>query len=155
MINFKLECTLALCHPERSEGYRTILFALLRVTQTNSHKNDSNRKVGSKAEELACYFLVERGYKILKRNFTVRGGELDIIAEKGGVLVFIEVKARYSHEFGLPIESITPSKVRFLQRCAQIFIHQNHLHQKLARFDVVTIDYVLGNPKIEIIENAF
>jgi putative endonuclease len=132
-----------------------IFFTSFRMTQDNHIKKDSTRKVGSKAEELACYFLAERGYKIIKRNFTVRGGELDVIAEKNGVLVFIEVKARYSHDFGLPIESITPAKIRFLRRSAQIFIHQNHLHNKLARFDVVTIDYVLGNPKIEILENAF
>ena len=116
---------------------------------------DSTRKVGSRAEDLACRILAEKGYKILKQNFQIRGGEIDIIAEQQGVLVFVEVKARYSHDFGLPIESITPSKVRFLKRAAQFYIHQNHLYEKSARFDVVTIDYVLGNPKIEIIENAF
>ena len=115
---------------------------------------DSTRKVGSKAEELACRFLAERGYKILKQNFQIRGGEIDIIAEHKGILVFIEVKARYSHDFGLPIESITRSKIGFLKRAAQFYIHQNHLYEKMARFDVVTIDYVLGNPKIELLENA-
>lgn len=118
-------------------------------------KKDSTRKVGAKAEELACRILAEKGYRILKQNFQIRGGEIDIIAEHKGILVFVEVKARYSHDFGLPIESITQSKVRFLKRSAQFYIHQNHLYEKQARFDVVTIDYVLGNPKIELIENAF
>lgn len=115
----------------------------------------STRKVGANAEEMACRILAEKGYKILKQNFQIRGGEIDIIAEHKGVLVFVEVKARYSHDFGLPIESITQSKVRFIKRSAQFYIHQNHLYEKLARFDVVTIDYVLGNPKIEVMENAF
>ncbi len=115
----------------------------------------SNRKIGSNAEEMACRVLAEKGYKILKRNFQIRGGEIDIIAEHNKVLVFVEVKARYSHDFGLPIESITQSKVRFIKRAAQFYIHQNHLYEKQARFDVVTIDYVLGNPKIEVMENAF
>ena len=114
---------------------------------------DSTRKVGARAEEVACWFLAERGYKIIKRNWQIRGGELDIIAEKEGVLVFVEVKARYSHEFGLPVESITSSKIRFLKRSAQIYIHQNHFYNKQARFDVVLIDYVLGNPKIDLMEN--
>ena len=114
---------------------------------------DSTRKVGAKAEEVACWFLSERGYKIIKRNWQIRGGELDIVAEKNGILVFIEVKARFSHDFGLPVESITPNKIRFLKRSAQIYIHQNHLYNKQARFDVVLIDYVLGNPRIDLIEN--
>jgi putative endonuclease len=115
----------------------------------------SNRKIGSNAEEMACRVLAEKGYKILKQNFQIRGGEIDIIAEHLGILVFVEVKARYSHDFGLPIESITQNKVRFIKRAAQFYIHQNHLYEKQARFDVVTIDYVLGNPKIEVMENAF
>lgn len=115
----------------------------------------STRKIGANAEEVACRVLAEKGYKILKQNFQIRGGELDIIAEHLGILVFVEVKARYSHGFGLPVESITKSKIGFLKRAAQYYIHQNHLYKKQARFDVVTIDYVLGNPKIEIIENAF
>lgn len=119
----------------------------------NNVKNDSTRKVGAKAEEVACRYLAERDYKIIKRNWQIRGGELDIVAEKDGILVFIEVKARYSHEFGLPIESLTASKLRFLRRSALIFIHQNHFEKMQARFDAVLIDYVLGNPKIEIIEN--
>jgi len=118
-------------------------------------KKESSRKVGANAEELACWILAERGYKILKQNFQIRGGEIDIIAEHEGILVFVEVKARYSHDYGLPVESITQSKIRFLKRSAQFYIHQNHLYEKQARFDVVTIDYVLGNPKIELIENAF
>ena len=121
----------------------------------SDQQRESTRKVGSNAEEMACRVLAEKGYKILKRNFQIRGGEIDIIAEHNKVLVFVEVKARYSHDFGLPIESITQSKVRFIKRAAQFYIHQNHLYEKQARFDVVTIDYVLGNPKIEVMENAF
>ncbi len=119
----------------------------------NTTKVDSTRKVGAAAEETACWFLAELGYRILKRNWQIRGGELDIVGEKDGILVFFEVKARYSHEFGLPVEALTPAKLRFLRRSAQIFIHQNHLEKMQARFDAVLIDYVLGNPKIEVIEN--
>ncbi len=125
------------------------------VTIMIDQKKISTRKVGSNAEEMACRILAERGYKIVKRNYQIRGGEIDIITEREGVLVFVEVKARYSHDFGLPVESITRSKIGFLKRAAQFYIHRNHLYEQLARFDVVTIDYVLGNPKVEIIENAF
>ena len=120
---------------------------------TDKPTKDSTRTVGRAGEDIACQFLSRRGYHILDRNWQIRGGELDIIAECRGVLVFIEVKARFSHDFGLPVESITPNKVRVLKRSAHIYIHQNHLYNTPARFDLVSIDYVLGNPKIELIEN--
>ena len=50
------------------------------------------RKAGNIGEDAVCGFLVRHGYEIIKRNFTVRGGEIDIIAEKADIIAFVEVK---------------------------------------------------------------
>lgn len=52
------------------------------------------RKAGNIGEDAVCGFLVRHGYEIIKRNFTVRGGEIDIIAEKADIIAFVEVKTR-------------------------------------------------------------
>ena len=71
---------------------------------------------------MACKYLEKLGLKILRRNYQIRGVELDIVALDSDELVFIEVKARYSHEYGLPIESITPWKVKALKKTAQWYV---------------------------------
>ena len=73
-----------------------------------------NRTIGNYGEELACQYLKKQGYKILERNYRIRGGEVDIVARDQDYLVFVEVKARYFHEYGLPSESITPWKIKAL-----------------------------------------
>lgn len=115
----------------------------------------STRSVGNKAEDLACKFLWGEGYKIIERNFNIRGGEIDIIAKKQEFLVFIEVKARFSHEYGLPEESITFFKIRSLKKTALFYITQKKLGNIIYRFDLVAIDYTEdpSRPKIKILEN--
>lgn len=119
-----------------------------------NHK--SNLSFGNKGEDLACDFLKRSGYKILERNFRIRGGEIDIIARDKDELVFIEVKARYSHKYGLPIESITPWKIKFLLKTAKFYLQKIKWGNGPYRLDVVTIDYVESreNPLIELIKNV-
>lgn len=115
----------------------------------------STRSIGNKAEDLAVKFLWGEGYKIIERNFNIRGGEIDIIAKKNEFLVFIEVKARFSHEYGLPEESITFFKIRSLKKTALFYITKNKLGDILYRFDLVAIDYINSkdNPEIRLLEN--
>ncbi len=111
---------------------------------------------GAKGEELATQFLKKNGYKIIERNFRIRGGEIDIIALDGQTLVYIEVKTRTNHQFGLPVESVTSSKLNFLIRAAK-FYRNNRGYLKLPaaeRIDVVSIDFTSGEPEIELIKNA-
>ncbi len=115
----------------------------------------NNTKVGNHVEELACKFLQQHGYKILERNFRIRGGEIDIVAKVGEEIVFVEVKARYSHEYGLPSEAITFWKIKALQKSALFYLQNKGWLEKGYRFDFVGIDFADSrtDPKIELIQN--
>ena len=114
-----------------------------------------NTKIGSKGEDLACKYLQRHGYKILERNYRIRGGEIDIVAREKETLVFVEVKTRYSHEYGLPEESITPWKIKALLKTARFYIQKIKWGEKEYRLDFVSVDFADSreNPKIEIIKN--
>lgn len=112
----------------------------------------SNKQTGNYGETLACEFLKKQGYKILERNFRIRGGEIDIIAKDKETLVFIEVKTRYSKEYGGPLESITPWKIRFLIRCSKFYMVKNKLYNVPLRIDAVSVDLSDGQ-NLELIKN--
>ena len=111
---------------------------------------------GKYGEDLACEFLKKQDYKILERNFRIRGGEIDIIALDGQTLVYVEVKTRSSHRFGLPEESVTPWKIKFLERAAKFYRNnrQNNKLPNLERIDVVSVDFTENEPKLKLIKNA-
>jgi putative endonuclease len=115
----------------------------------------SNLSTGNYGETLACEYLRSRGYKIIERNYRIRGGEIDIVAMDKEYLVFIEVKARYSHEYGLPVESITPWKIKALKRSAAIYCVQSGWGNGPYRLDMVSVDFAdsKDKPKIELIKN--
>lgn len=69
-----------------------------------------HNELGKKGEELAVAYLLEDGYTILERNWTYRKAEIDIIAQKEGILAVIEVKTRSSIDFGLPQDFVKPKK---------------------------------------------
>jgi putative endonuclease len=89
-------------------------------------------------ENAACEFLLKKGYKILERNFRKGYGEIDIIAIKDNILVFIEVKTRTSTRFGTPFEAIAPWKLKSLIRGAKFYKYI--LHEELP--DDLRIDAV-------------
>lgn len=115
----------------------------------------STKNVGRTGENLAFEYIKKLGFKILARNYLIRGGEIDIVAKDGNELVFIEVKARYSHDYGLPQESITSWKIKSLKKTALFYIQKINWGSKPYRFDLVAIDYVnqVDTPKIELIKN--
>lgn len=122
----------------------------------------NNRKtLGSFGEEAAVKHLINNKYTILKRNFRVgRLGEIDIIAEEGSYICFIEVKTRRNLFFGIPSEAVTKSKQKKILILASIYISNNHLYDKNARFDVVEVlvEEKMNNQTINtinIIKNAF
>jgi putative endonuclease len=113
------------------------------------------KKTGNLGEKLACEYLVKKDYQILERNYLIRGGEIDIIAQDGDSLVFVEVKTRFSHDYGLPIESITRGKIRSLLKTSLFYIQKINWGNKPYRLDLVTVDFAdnRSNPLVEHIEN--
>lgn len=110
---------------------------------------------GKSGEELACEYLKEQGYKILERNYRIRGGEIDIVAKDGEYLVFIEVKTRWSHEYGLPAEAMSSWKIRHLLKTAKFYLQDINWGDGPYRLDFISIDYAdsPAKPKIELIKN--
>lgn len=115
----------------------------------------NNKSTGNYGEDLTCEYLKSKGYQILERNYLIRGGEIDIVAMDGEYLVFVEVKTRYSHEYGPPLESITPWKVRALIKTALFYVVKTNWGNKPYRLDVVSVDFAddRDNPKIELVKN--
>ncbi len=115
----------------------------------------SKTQIGLNAESFACDYLRKLGYKVLERNFRIRGGEIDIVAKEGPDLVFVEVKARFNHQFGLPQEAITYYKLKALEKTALFYIQKAKWGEKPYRFDVLAIDYSEDkqNPEVELIKN--
>lgn len=110
--------------------------------------------LGKIGEDLADKYLKKHGYKIIERNFRIRGGEIDIIALDGRTLVYIEVKTRTSHKFGLPQEAVTPWKIKFLERAAKFYRLKRKNLPALERIDVLAIDLISGKPEYYLIKNA-
>ena len=110
---------------------------------------------GTKGEDLAVSFLKNKGYKILERNYHIRGGEIDIIALDNDTLVFIEVKARSTEKFGSPLEAITYRKLKTLTKAAQFYKSQHPNLPEALRIDAVAItlerDYKINS--IELMKN--
>ncbi len=111
-----------------------------------------NNQTGNFGEVLACNFLKKLGYRILERNFRIRGGEIDIVCRQKDYLVFVEVKTRYSHQFGEPAESITHWKIKALLKTALFYIQKIKWGDRGYRIDLVTVDFTNNpeDPKIEL-----
>ena len=110
---------------------------------------------GKTGEDLACAELERRGYAIVARRYRRRGGELDIIARDGPTLVFVEVKARDSREYGDGAEAVTALKRRRMAQLATDFVARYRLHDCPCRFDVVTVHLRDERAAIDVFQNAF
>lgn len=119
-------------------------------------KKRSPQEVGQAGEKIAAEFVREQGYTVVTRNYRKRFGEIDIIAEDAGTLVFIEVKTRRTSEFGSPLEAVDAHKQQRMARAAQDFLSSTGQHDRSARFDVVAVVLQRDSaPQIEHIRNAF
>jgi putative endonuclease len=115
----------------------------------------SKTKKGTIGENLAVDYLEKKGYCILQRNYRFEHGEIDIVAEDGNVLVFVEVKARRSKAFGEPEDAVTPRKREKIRSTANGYLFEKNIDDKECRFDVVAIDYKDNKTEIRHLEDAF
>ncbi len=111
---------------------------------------------GRSAEDLTEQMLRKKGYRILERNLRIAGGELDLIADDQGTLVFIEVKARRGNQFGGAPYAITTRKKQQIIKLALCYLSQHGLTNKQCRFDVILVVGTNGHtPQLTHIEQAF
>ena len=112
--------------------------------------------LGIVGENIACAELQQRGYEILARRYRTRHGEIDIVCEHEGTIVFVEVRARASAEFGSAAESITDAKKRKVSAMAADYLARNAIANRPCRFDVVAVDNAMGpSPEVTVYPNAF
>jgi len=109
---------------------------------------------GKVGENVAAHFLKKNGFNLLKRNFHSRYGEIDMIAAKDELVVFVEVKYRKNNAFGPPCVAVNFKKQNKLKKAALHFIGENDIVNKDFRFDIIEIT---GKDELELnhIENAF
>lgn len=109
-----------------------------------------NIALGKSGEQQAVNFLLEKGFFILERNYRYKRGEIDIIARKGNLIVFAEVKLRSSVAFGNPEEAVNRKKERLIILTAENYIYRQNWNGNI-RFDIIAIE----NSGITHLEDAF
>ncbi|GAA4713021.1 YraN family protein [Brevibacillus fulvus] len=113
------------------------------------------KQLGRWGEDLAAAFLLRQNYRIIARNVQTRRGEIDIVAEDGQMIVFVEVRTRSSQRFGTPAESITWRKRQKLRELALQYLQAANESAKTFRFDVITVLIEGGEPRIKHFPHAF
>jgi putative endonuclease len=116
----------------------------------------ARKRLGDAGEEIATRELVRRGYVVRERNWRCPEGELDIVAEQGEALVFVEVRTRRGDRFGTPEESITLAKRAHLIAAAQAYLQAHSLQDRDWRIDVVAVEMSDRGQlqRVDVIENA-
>lgn len=111
------------------------------------------RKLGDFGEDLTCEYLEKNGYKILNRNYSKTFGEIDIIARKGELISFVEVKTRKSDSFAYAAEAVNFYKQQRIRKASQAYLMEKGLTDFLISFDISEV--YMDTRKINYIENAF
>lgn len=125
---------------------------------TNGEAKARRRRLGAQGERLAAEHLEAEGYRIVAQNWRCRSGELDIVAEQGGVLVFVEVRSRrLTGTFGTPEESVDFRKRKQVRETAQLYLYRHKAFGIKARFDVITVTFSREGAFFGLnhVENAF
>jgi putative endonuclease len=127
-----------------------LLYGNKRILYTMAEHLDT----GKLGEDKAADYLVEKGYVIVARNYRFKHAEIDLIAKKGKLLVFAEVKTRTNTSYGMPEEFVDYTKTRLIMKAAEHYIFDTDWHFDI-RFDVVSV--VIGKDSIRIkhFEDAF
>ena len=104
----------------------------------------ARRALGAAGERCAAEYLARRGYRVVARNARAEGVELDLIAQRGGVCVFVEVKTRRGTGLGAAEEAVDARKRERLVRGARAWLHARRASRMRARFDVIAVAVLPG-----------
>lgn len=117
-----------------------------------------NILLGQKGEDITASFLRKKGFIIFKRNFRSRFGEIDIIAEKGDLILFVEVKTRFENAMVSPVQAVDFVKQNRIKQTAKFFVSKTYLDYRY-RFDVAEITVINQDGKhkykLNYIKDAF
>jgi putative endonuclease len=109
------------------------------------------QRIGARGEDLAAAWYEEHGFDVVLRNWRTRAGEIDLIAARGGLLVFCEVKTRGTTRFGTAAEAVTTDKQRRVRATARSFLAEHDVRPRQIRFDVAAVE----GDEVQVIEAAF
>lgn len=113
-----------------------------------------HNETGKQGEEEAARYLHENGYEIIARNYRQQHAEIDLIAKKGKILLFIEVKTRTNLSYGNPEEFVSSTKAKLVMRAAERYIFTvGWMHD--VRFDIIAVTVAGSELRIKHIEDAF
>ena len=115
----------------------------------------ARQRLGIQGESMACDELEKLGYTIIERRYRSRFGEIDVVANDGGTVVFVEVKTKTDSSFGDPAEAVTKQKQRRLVSMAEEYAASHRLDRTPCRFDVVGVDLSAVPSKITVYKDAF
>lgn len=115
----------------------------------------NKRELGKSGEDRAVNFLRQKGFSIIRTNYRTPDGEIDIIAQDGDTIVFIEVKSRRSLSYGDPETAVDSIKKNQIKKIAKQFISHYQLFDRDCRFDIVALYYEGQAVQIKYIPNAF
>ena len=115
----------------------------------------NRRKEGAAGEALAAEYLVNNGYNILERNYHFEHAEIDLIAEDGDELVFVEVKARTSKVLGDPEDAMSEEREDHVRDAADGYLFEKGIEDRVCRFDVVAVEFENGLVRIRHTKDAF
>jgi putative endonuclease len=121
----------------------------------DSSMSERRQRLGALGEDAAKRWYEARGYEIVDRNWRVREGEVDLVARRGSMIVFCEVKTRSSDRFGVPVESVTATKQRRLRTLAGRWLAVHPAQRGDVRFDVASVTPAGESPAVDVIESAF
>lgn len=113
-----------------------------------------HNETGKQGEAEAVRYLQEKGYELLARNYRYQHAEIDLIAQKGKLLVFIEVKTRTNVSYGNPEEFVNYTKARLVMKAAEHYIF-DHNWAFDVRFDIVAVTLASNEIRVKHIEDAF
>ena len=126
-----------------------------RVFSKNGEQNMTRREIGNFGETVVCNYLTQQGYDIVKRNYCIRGGEIDIIAIKSDFICFVEVKTRKENSMVSGLEAVTRKKHLRIIRTAERYLLESQSELQ-PRFDVAEV--ILRNNtviSVQYIKSAF
>jgi putative endonuclease len=102
----------------------------------------TRRRIGGRGELAALVLLIMKGYRLRHRNWQAPGGELDLVVERGGTVVFVEVKTRSGELYGGAAAAVVRDKRRAMVRAAAAYLGRFGLWERSCRFDLVTVERI-------------